>query len=76
MIADAANHDSVVCSNKRNKDSKVALVTGITGQDGAYLAELLLEKVSAVWVTHQVCTIHCLIPTTAPLFRERDSVLS
>ncbi len=24
--------------------SKVALVTGITGQDGAYLAELLLEK--------------------------------
>ncbi|MFA6117521.1 MAG: GDP-mannose 4,6-dehydratase [Sphingomonas sp.] len=25
-------------------DRKVALVTGITGQDGAYLAELLLEK--------------------------------
>src|SRR5271154_6475441 len=24
--------------------SKVALVTGVTGQDGAYLAELLLEK--------------------------------
>jgi len=24
--------------------SKVALITGITGQDGAYLAELLLEK--------------------------------
>ncbi|MDD3873305.1 MAG: GDP-mannose 4,6-dehydratase, partial [Methanosarcina sp.] len=23
---------------------KVALVTGITGQDGAYLAEFLLEK--------------------------------
>lgn len=23
---------------------KVALVTGVTGQDGAYLAELLLEK--------------------------------
>jgi GDPmannose 4,6-dehydratase len=23
---------------------KVALVTGITGQDGSYLAELLLEK--------------------------------
>ena len=23
---------------------KVALITGITGQDGAYLAELLLEK--------------------------------
>lgn len=25
-------------------DQKVALITGITGQDGAYLAELLLEK--------------------------------
>jgi GDPmannose 4,6-dehydratase len=23
---------------------KVALITGITGQDGSYLAELLLEK--------------------------------
>ena len=26
------------------KSSKTALITGITGQDGAYLAELLLEK--------------------------------
>ena len=25
-------------------DRKVALLTGITGQDGSYLAELLLEK--------------------------------
>ncbi|WP_144097224.1 GDP-mannose 4,6-dehydratase [Croceicoccus sediminis] len=25
-------------------DRKVALITGVTGQDGAYLAELLLEK--------------------------------
>jgi GDP-D-mannose dehydratase len=25
-------------------DRKVALVTGITGQDGSYLAEFLLEK--------------------------------
>ena len=24
--------------------NKVALITGITGQDGSYLAELLLEK--------------------------------
>ena len=24
--------------------SKVALITGVTGQDGAYLAEFLLEK--------------------------------
>jgi GDPmannose 4,6-dehydratase len=27
-----------------NNDKKVALITGITGQDGSYLAELLLEK--------------------------------
>src|SRR5882672_6969064 len=26
------------------KNNKVALITGITGQDGAYLAELLLQK--------------------------------
>ena len=28
----------------KNKKSKVALIVGITGQDGAYLAELLLQK--------------------------------
>ena len=27
----------------------VALITGITGQDGSYLAELLLEKKYNVW---------------------------
>jgi len=26
---------------------KVALITGITGQDGSYLAELLLEKATS-----------------------------
>jgi GDPmannose 4,6-dehydratase len=26
------------------KGQKVALITGITGQDGSYLAEFLLEK--------------------------------
>ena len=26
------------------RNQKVALITGITGQDGSYLAELLLEK--------------------------------
>ncbi len=29
---------------KKTKNAKVALITGITGQDGAYLAELLLGK--------------------------------
>ena len=27
-----------------NKRNKTALITGVTGQDGAYLSELLLEK--------------------------------
>lgn len=27
-----------------DEDRRVALITGITGQDGSYLAELLLEK--------------------------------
>ena len=27
-----------------NKENKIALITGISGQDGSYLAELLLEK--------------------------------
>ena len=32
---------------------KKAIVTGITGQDGAYLAELLLEKGYAVYGTYR-----------------------
>ena len=31
-------------NNKNSSYMKVALITGITGQDGSYLAELLLEK--------------------------------
>ncbi len=27
-----------------SENKKIALITGVTGQDGAYLAELLLEK--------------------------------
>ncbi len=33
----------------RDSKQKVALITGITGQDGSYLAELLLEKGYEVW---------------------------
>ena len=29
--------------------SKVALITGVTGQDGSYLAELLLERLRGAW---------------------------
>lgn len=31
-------------NSKHQKKAKVALITGITGQDGSYLAEFLLEK--------------------------------
>lgn len=33
------------------QENKVALITGINGQDGSYLAELLLEKGYTVWGT-------------------------
>jgi GDPmannose 4,6-dehydratase len=34
---------------------KVALITGITGQDGSYLAELLLEKGYSVSSYDELC---------------------
>ncbi len=37
----------------KNMSNKVAIVTGITGQDGAYLAELLLEKGYTVYGTYR-----------------------
>ncbi len=40
-VKDCKSHLSGILANIM---SKVALVTGITGQDGSYLAELLLEK--------------------------------
>jgi GDPmannose 4,6-dehydratase len=35
----------------RMQENKVALITGINGQDGSYLAEFLLEKGYEVWGT-------------------------
>lgn len=32
------------CTADSTPERKVALITGITGQDGSYLAEFLLEK--------------------------------
>ncbi|XP_031625081.1 GDP-mannose 4,6 dehydratase-like [Contarinia nasturtii] len=36
--------ESIVKQNGNSSESKVALITGITGQDGSYLAEFLLNK--------------------------------
>src|SRR5260370_31863219 len=45
------------------KDSdKIALITGITGQDGSYLSELLLEK------GH---TVHRIVRRTSNMLRSR-----
>jgi GDPmannose 4,6-dehydratase len=35
--------DQILVAKIKNSD-KVALITGVTGQDGAYLSELLLSK--------------------------------
>jgi GDP-D-mannose dehydratase len=53
-----------VASEARSvKDSnKVALITGITGQDGSYLTELLLEK---------RYTVHGIVRRTSNLLRSR-----
>ncbi len=42
------------------RQKKKALITGITGQDGAYLAELLLKKDYEVWGMHRRVSL----PTT------------
>ena len=36
--------DSFLKDNLNHGESKVALITGVTGQDGSYLAEFLLKK--------------------------------
>ena len=50
-------------TNKR----KVALITGITGQDGSYLAELLLSK---------GYDVHGIIRRSSVDFRPKDSQAS
>ncbi len=45
-----------------SKDENIALITGITGQDGSYLSELLLSKGYAV---------HGVVRRTSNLFRSR-----
>jgi GDP-D-mannose dehydratase len=45
-----------------NDREKIALITGITGQDGSYLSELLLEK---------GYTVHGIVRRTSNLSRSR-----
>ena len=46
--------------------SKIALITGITGQDGSYLAELLLEKTCAPTSEHRRSMRTPLTPHSHP----------
>ena len=50
-------------NNKENILSKKALISGITGQDGAYLAELLLRKGYVVRraTNDEVTTLHHMV---------------
>lgn len=47
------NHISARQKESRMEKKKRALITGLTGQDGAYLAKLLLEKGYEVYGTHR-----------------------
>jgi GDPmannose 4,6-dehydratase len=48
-MPDGHFHTIQVSQQERTDGMKKALITGITGQDGSYLAELLLEKGYAVY---------------------------
>jgi len=48
-----------------NDSNKVALITGITGQDGSYLCELLLEK---------GYTVHGIVRRTSNLLDRASSI--
>ena len=43
-LANFAENTRTIMGNKSSGPRKVALITGITGQDGSFLAEFLLEK--------------------------------
>ena len=49
--------------------NKVALITGITGQDGSYLAELLLEKYNS-----QFYSLHYFISVYDVFFPLIDAI--
>lgn len=51
--------------------SKVALITGITGQDGSYLAELLLEKAGMRYMVSSVDTVQSLQTASTIWWRMR-----
>ena len=53
--------------------SKVALITGVTGQDGSYLAELLLERVMK-FMALSVVPLHSTLSVWTIFIRIRTPV--
>ncbi len=58
------------------RDKKVALICGVAGQDGAYLARLLLQKAYKVWGTSRDAIGSRFINLTRLGIRERVRTLS
>lgn len=67
-----------VCKNDLKKTMKTALITGITGQDGAYLAEYLLKKGymvhglkrrSSMFNTERIDHLYCDPHEKDPMFK-------
>ncbi len=48
-------------------EAKRALITGITGQDGSYLSELLLEKGYQVHALTPIASIISTLTPTSPI---------
>ena len=51
MTSFAVTATLLIITTSRPVTEKRALICGVTGQDGAYLAQLLLEKGYRVWGT-------------------------
>ena len=61
--------------------SKKALITGVTGQDGSYLAELLLDKgyevhgICLLYTSNMCLTDFCSVQSLQDAVRRQESIL-
>ena len=56
-----------------SEERKVALITGITGQDGSYLTELLLEKGYTVSFNESSVANDCAPHSDSGLYKKHSS---
>ena len=57
-------------------DERIALICGVSGQDGAYLARLLLEQGYVVWGTSRDAQVTSFASLDALGIRERVKLVS